>query len=259
MRDARTLLDLRGLALPAALLIGWDIAAHAHVGDPRILVPLETVIAGAFVNVDAQNVWFSIVGSVGRLAAGFAVGASLGFGLGAAIGLSRTANRLVAPSFNALRQIAVFAWIPLLTAWFGTGETAKLVFIALSAGFPMALHTQEGFSHVPVAWRETAAVLRLTKLRRFRKVLLPAAMPSIGTGLELGLIGAWLSTVTAEYAMGFGRGLGTFLSAGRDQFRIDVIILGVFSLVLVGVAAQRLLRWQLQRLGVRPGRQEILA
>ena len=101
---------------------------------------------------------------------------------------------------------------------------------------------------MPSSYRETAAVLLLSRARRFCRVLLPAALPAIGTGLELGLFAAWLSTVTAEYAMGFGRGIGTFLSAGRDQFRMDVVILGVLSLVLVGVAAQRLMRWQVQRL-----------
>jgi sulfonate transport system permease protein len=241
-------LDWRGLVLPAGLLAAWEIAAHAQLADPRILVPLDRLLLAAVLDTDARNLWFSIAGSVVRLAAGFAIGGSLGFLLGAALGCSTIANRLVAPSFNALRQIAVFAWIPLLTAWFGTGEGAKLAFIALSAGFPLALHTQHGFALVPAIYREAATVLRLSPLRRFRTVLLPAALPGVGTGLELGLIGAWLSTVTAEYAMGFGRGIGTFLSAGRDQFRMDVVILGVLALVLVGVAAQRLMRWQVRRL-----------
>ena len=116
--------------------------------------------------------WPALVASLCRMVAGFAIGAALGSVLGFAMGVSALGERLCGLSFNALRQITLFAWIPLLTAWFGNGETAKLVFIAMSAFFPMALNMLEGLRDLPVQYRELAAVLRLSPRTRLRRVLL---------------------------------------------------------------------------------------
>ncbi len=180
--------------------------------------------------------------------AGFAIGASLGAVLGFVMGVSRFGDRLFGLSFNAMRQITLFAWIPLLTAWFGNGEVAKLVFIALSAFFPMALNTLQGLRDLPQQYRELASVLRLSRRTRLLRVLLPASLPAIAVGIELALIGAWIGTVGAEYAMGFGRGLGIYLAEGREQFRMDIVIVGALTLALVGYALNRAFAIGLRRL-----------
>jgi ABC-type nitrate/sulfonate/bicarbonate transport system permease component len=79
--------------------------------------------------------------SLGRTVGGLLLGGGLGFGLGLLLGLSNTCNRLLNPSLSALRQIAIFAWVPLITAWFGLGEPAKWVFVALAAFFPLFIAT----------------------------------------------------------------------------------------------------------------------
>jgi len=166
--------------------------------------------------------------------------------------MARPAERALAPSFNALRQITLFAWIPLLTAWFGNGDSAKIVYIALSAFFPTALNTQEGLRSIPAHSRELARVLRFSHWQQVKLLLLPGAMPSIFIGIQIALISAWIGTVGAEYAMGVGRGIGTFMSGGREQFRMDVVLLGVLVLALVGYGVnvictrvfRRLLHWQ---------------
>jgi ABC-type Fe3+ transport system substrate-binding protein len=106
---------------------------------------------------------------------------------------------------------------------------AKLVFIALSAFFPMALNTQQGVRDVPVAYREVGLVLRLSRWRMLTRVVLPGALPAIFIGIEIALINAWIGTVGAEYSMGMGRGIGTFLAEGREQFRMDIVLLGVVA------------------------------
>jgi sulfonate transport system permease protein len=81
-------------------------------------------------------------------------------------------------------------------------------------------------------------------------VLLPSALPSIFIGLEIALINAWIGTAGAEYAMGFGRGIGTFLEQGREQFRMDIVILGVVTLAVVGSLLNLLVRTARRRLVV---------
>jgi sulfonate transport system permease protein len=243
----RARISWRGYVLPIILLAAWAGLGHTPWADPKLLVPLEQVVLAPFRDKDAANLWAALGASLLRLLAGYAIGVAAGFVLGAAIGLSPLANRMLGASFHAMRQIAVFAWIPLLTAWFGNGDPAKLVFIALTALFPMALNTQRAFAAIPAQWRDVADMLRLSPRRRLTRVMLPAAFPGIATGLELALIAAWLGTVTAEYAMGFGIGIGTFLSAGRDLFRMDIVLLGTLALALIGFLTNHALRLALRR------------
>ena len=241
----------RGFVLPLALLAAWAVIAHTPWPNPRLLLPLEQILLAPFTSADARNLWPALASSLLRCATGYAIGITAGLALGATLGLSRTAHRIATPGFNAWRQIAIFAWIPLLTAWFGNGDAAKLLFIALSALAPMALNTQRAFATIPATWHEAAAILRLRPTRRFTRVLLPAALPGITTGLELALVTAWLATVTAEYAIGFGQGIGSFLATGRDLFRMDLVLLGTLALALVGYAANHCLRRLTRHLGAR--------
>jgi sulfonate transport system permease protein len=224
----------RGLAIPFALMLAWVVLDATGLVDRRFLVPVHRVVLVPFLDPDGRTIWLGLAASLVRMVAGFAIGAGAGTLLGLAMGLSRFGHRLIGPSFTAVRQVTVFAWIPLLTAWFGNGEEAKLVFVALSALFPMALNTQQGLRDVPAAYHELADVLRLSPQRRFTHVLLPSALPSICIGVEIALISAWIGTVGAEYAMGFGRGVGIFLAEGREQFRMDIVLVGVIALALVG-------------------------
>ena len=187
-----------------------------------------------------------------RFTAGFGIGALGGIAFGALLGASSTADRVAGPSFHALRQIALFAWIPLFSAWFGNGETAKIVFVALSAFFPVALNTHDGLRIIPLRYRELAAVLGFSRRQRLMRLYLPGALPSIFIGIQVGLITAWIGTVGAEYVIGVGRGLGTFIGEARGQFRMDLVLLGVLTLALTGFAINtacrrvfaHLLRWQ---------------
>ncbi|HEX4194408.1 MAG TPA: ABC transporter permease, partial [Stellaceae bacterium] len=131
----------RGLVVPALFIAAWFVLSHSGGVDSRLLVSPERALAVPFDDPDGRLLWPALADSVARMLAGFAIGAGLGIVFGFVMGLSSLGERLFGLSFNAVRQITLFAWIPLLTAWFGNGEGAKLVFIALSAFFPMALNT----------------------------------------------------------------------------------------------------------------------
>jgi sulfonate transport system permease protein len=238
----------RGLVVPGVLLLLWIGLSQSKLIDPRLLVPPSRVLAVPFTDPDGSTIWLSLLESLARMLTGFAIGAGFGAAFGFVMGVSRFGQRLLGLSFNALRQITLFAWIPLLTAWFGNGEGAKLVFIAMSAFFPMALNTLQGLREIPVAQLELAQALRLRPWTRFSRLLLPAALPAIALGIELALIGAWIGTVGAEYAMGFGRGIGIYLAEGREQFRMDIVIVGAIALALVGYAMNFAFHLALNRL-----------
>lgn len=235
--------DGRGLVLPAAVLLTWIVVVDSGWVQSPLVTPLGKVLAAPFWDEDGLNIWPALAHTALRIHVGFSLGAALGVAFGLLLGMSRRAQRVVSPTIHTVRQIALFAWIPLLTAWFGNGETTKIVFIALSAFFPMFLNTELGVRTIPLALREVALTNRLPFRRKVTRLILPGALPSILTGVEIALLTAWIGTIGAEYAIGSGRGLGSFLAAARELFRMDLVLAGVVILALGGAALSLLSRF----------------
>jgi sulfonate transport system permease protein len=244
--------DLRPLALPLALLLAWWIGGALHAIDPRKLPPIP-VVASALVELVAQDrVFAALGGSVLRGAAGFGFALALGLVSGALLGLSRWADRVCGPTLHALRQVAPFAWLPLIGAAFGGGEASKVAFIAVTAYPFIAVNTCEGVRALSKEHVELARVLEIDRLRFFSHVVAPSAAPQVLAGAQLGLIAAWLAVIGAEYFLEVAPGIGSILTQGRASGRMELVLLGIFLtgavglLLSLGVTAveRALLRWR---------------
>jgi sulfonate transport system permease protein len=243
---------LRGTVLPILLLAAWEFASHAHLVDPRIVPPLELVAQTAFDQVAHEGLLGNLAASLLRDMAGFTLGSLFGIVIGTTLGLSRIADRMFMPSFNGLRQIAILAWIPLISIWFGVGEAAKIVFITAAALIPVVLNTHEGMRSASTQLVEVARTLTFTRWQLVTRLYLPSALPSIATGVHLALIYAWVASIGSEYFMTIGPGIGGLIIAGRERFQMDLVILGILILGLVGFLINRgastieahLLRWK---------------
>lgn len=243
---------LRGWVLPLALLACWYWAVASGWSSSPLLVSPLAVWQRAVLQVGSGELWDALSASLWRNAWGLAIGASAGLLFGALLGGSRGFDRLLGPSFHTLKQISLFAWIPMLSMWFGLGEAAKIAFIALAAFFPLVLNTYEGLRSVPREYLEVARVHGFSLWQTLSRVIVPAAAPSLFTGLQLSLIYTWLATLGAEYLLSSGRGIGNTLIDGREQFQMDLVLFGVVVIGLVGFALnalasqleRRLLAWR---------------
>jgi sulfonate transport system permease protein len=227
---------LRPWVLPLAMLALWWAATRFGWTTSPLLVPPAQVGATAVQQVLGDELWQALGASLRRDLIGLAIGATAGLLFGGVLGLWRLADQLLSPSFHTFKQISLFAWLPLLSLWFGLGDAAKVAFIALASFFPVVLNTFEGIRGTPAELVEVARVLRYTRWQLLRHVVLPAAAPSIFTGLHLALIYAWLATLGAEYLMVSGQGIGNLLIDGREHFWIDKVLFGVLVVGLVGFA-----------------------
>jgi sulfonate transport system permease protein len=135
----------------------------------------------------------------------------------------------------------------LLSVWFGLGDAAKVAFLSLAAFFPVVLNTFEGVRSVPAELLDVARVLRFSRVQTWRKLIVPAALPSICAGMHLGLIYAWLATLGAEYLLVAGPGIANTMIDGREHFRMDLVLFGVIVVGLVGF----LLNWGASRIEAR--------
>lgn len=243
---------LRGAVLPAMLLASWQVASASGLVDRRILPPLEAVAATALRELTEGRLLADLAASLARDLAGLSIGVAAGLAVGTLLGLSKVADRLFGPSFDGLKQIAIFAWIPLISMWFGIGETAKVVFVALAAFTPVVVNTCEGVRGASRQLVEVGAMLTFTRAQLVTRVFLPSALPSVLNGIHLALIFSWLATVGAEYFMTVGPGIGGLITEGRERFHMDLVLLGVLVLGSVGwllnrvatLAESRLVRWR---------------
>nr|WP_228260382.1 ABC transporter permease subunit [Acinetobacter baumannii] len=99
------------------------------------------------------------------------------------------------PTLNTLRLIAIFAWIPLLTAWFGLEDLSKIVFISIATFFPMFIATWKGMSSIPMQLVEVSSTLRMTLLQRLTLLILPSIAPSMFAGFRLALLYSWMASL----------------------------------------------------------------
>lgn len=227
--------DWRGFALPLGLLVIWYAVTALSLVNTRLIVPPEDVVQAAYKFVLRGNFLESVGASLFRDLTGFAIGSIAGVLLGVAMGLSPWTERIVGPSFNTLKQISLFAWLPLISTWLGTGDPAKILFISLCVLYPVALNSFEGVHGVAKSQLDVAKVYAFTRWQLITRLILPAASPQILTGLHLGLIYAWMATIGAEFLLiSSGVGLGDTVIRGRAAFNVGLIVFGMLSIGLVG-------------------------
>jgi sulfonate transport system permease protein len=250
----------RGFVLPAVLIAGWGIAGSLGVGNPALFVPIGAALRAGVESIANGELIGAVGATVLRALVGWSIGCLLGFGFGLLLGLSDRGRHIVAPTLHAARQIALFAWIPLLSAWLGNGEAMKTALIALSAFFPVLLHVEAGCREVPLAYREVGRLFAYDRLGEIVFIILPAATPTIVSGLELGFAIAWIGTIGAEYLIGTGYmnasadGIGAFLAGARENARMDLVVVGILSLAITGfildravvLISKRALAWRTQ-------------
>lgn len=240
-----------GGIFPLILLIFWETATRLKLFPSQLLVPPKQVVLTFVDLLRRGDLIIHLRISLMRVVAGFLLGITSGFILGTAMGLSKRLERYIYPFFNLVRQIPLLGWMPLLMLWFGVGELFKIVFIAIGAFYPMVLNTFEGIRNVPKEYMEVAKVFEYGKLRLLQKVILPTALPSIFTGIKLGLSMSWMLVVGAELVAA-SEGIGYLMTWGRQLFQFDIVMLGVIIIGIIGLFMNnalgalevRFLRWR---------------
>lgn len=239
-----------GFVVPGAALLAAEALARAGVVPANLMPPPSEILRTLF-HLAQEGLAAHVAASGARVLAGFAAGAGLAVLLGAAVALNRRTEALLDPTFQALRAIPSLAWVPLLLLWFGIDELPKLVLIGIGAFFPVYMGVVSGIRGVDRKLVDVARLYRLSRFALARRVLLPAALPALMTGLRNGLSLAWMFMVAAEL-IAASKGLGYLLSDGRETSRADIVLAAIVLLAVLGKASdsvmqlieQRLLAWR---------------
>jgi sulfonate transport system permease protein len=230
---ARLPILLWPLALPAIVLLAWQVATTRGWLAPQILPAPATVAATLLDLATAGDITTNLAISLWRIVSGFAIGAGAGIVFGVALGVSPRLEKYLGPSFRAVAQVPSLGWLPFLILIFGIGEALNYIIIAKACFVPVVLNTAGGIRNIPKQYLEVAEAFRLSRRTRILRLILPAALPQVFSGVRLALSHAWIALVVVEM-LADTEGVGYLMTWGRTLFQIDVVIAGMVVIGVIG-------------------------
>ena len=232
--------------VPIAVLALWQAAASSGLISSRLVAsPLDVTRAAIRMTVTGELPHHVAV-SAKRAIIGFLIGGSIGLFFGMLNGLSDVCDRLFDTTLQMVRAIPHLALVPLIILWLGVEEIAKISLVSLGVVFPLYINTLHGLRSVDPGFIELGRVHGLSKAEMIRRIVLPAALPSILVGVRYGLGLMWLGLIVAE-TISADAGIGYMAMHAREFLQADVVMLSILMYALLGKGADsttRLLeRW----------------
>ena len=251
---------IKGIWVPAVVVIIWELIVRAGWVNPQVLPPPSAVIlrwyqyllpTEAFDPAQMSRAkWmfsgeliYDLIASFYRVMLGCVIGGVLALPLGLLMGASQKIYEYFNPVVQVLRPIPPIAYIPVAILWFGLGDPPAVFLIALGAFFPILMNTIVGVRAVDSIYIRAARNLGAGRFLMFSKVIVPAAMPYIVSGVRIGIGTGFICMIVAEM-IAVNNGLGYRVLEAREYFWSDKIIAGMFSIGLLGLAIDTVVdRW----------------
>ncbi|PIA69485.1 nitrate ABC transporter permease [Ectopseudomonas toyotomiensis] len=223
----------------------WSLLAQYSEGLPG---PLSTWQAALVLFADPfydngpndMGIGWNILNSLGRVGVGFGLAALVGIPLGFAIGRFAFLAGMLAPIISLLRPVSPLAWLPIGLLVFEAAGPASIWVIFISSIWPIILNTAAGVASVPQDYLNVARVLKLSEFKVLTRILFPAVLPHLMTGIRLAIGVAWLVIVAAEMLTG-GIGLGFWVWDEWNNLNVEHILIAIIIVGLVGLALEQML------------------
>ncbi|VDZ61815.1 Bicarbonate transport system permease protein CmpB [Serratia odorifera] len=234
--------------VPAALgmvlvLAVWQIAALNSQGFPTPLATWQaalTLFADPFYSAgpNDQGIGWNVLASLQRVATGFGLAALVGIPAGFLLGRFAFLAQMLNPIISLLRPVSPLAWLPIGLLLFQRAEPASTWTIFICSIWPMILNTAEGVTRIPQDYLNVARVLKLSEWTVMRKILFPAVLPFVLTGVRLSIGIAWLVIVAAEMLTG-GVGIGFWIWNEWNNLNVENIIIAIVVIGVVGLLLEQ--------------------
>lgn len=221
------------IILTVIILVIWHMCYVFGLLKPYSMPTITAVIVAAWEGIKDFIIINDVLFSFIRVLVGFLVAAVLAISLGIFIGISKRVELITDLTIKLLKPIPPIAWIPLAILWFGIGEGSKIFIIAIGAFFPILINVVDGIKNIDKRYLELSKVYEIPRRRVISKMILPGALPSIMTGIRVGLGNAWVCVVAAEM-IAATTGVGYMIMDGRSLSRPDVVIVGMLIIGIVG-------------------------
>ena len=227
-RAAAGLLLLLALWQLGAWLLSQRLPMAAQLAPAPSLHALTQLMA-------SDTLWTHALASLQRVLVGLALALLVGVPLGLLLGRSPAAEQVGSGAFQLLRMISPLSWMPVVVMLLGVGDTPIYFLLAFAAVWPMVLNTCSGVRAIDPHWLQLAASLSATRGELLRRIILPAVLGPMLTGLRLAIGVVWIVLVPCEM-LGVSRGLGYFILDTRDRLAYSELMAGVVFIGLLGWA-----------------------
>jgi NitT/TauT family transport system permease protein len=230
----------------AALLLCWELIVRTGIW-PDYLFPGPVQVFDALRHeVEDLTLFYAIATSLRRFVLGFSVALVIGIGLGLFIGSIRAARETVGVLLVGLQSLPNIAWLPMGLLWFGLNDGAILFVIVMGVVNSVAMATADGIRNVPPLYRRAARTMGAHGVALYLNVVLPAALPSIMTGIKLGWTFGWHALIAGEMLF-VSLGLGHLLVMGRELSDMAQVMAVMLVIVAIGLIMERLVFSPLER------------
>jgi NitT/TauT family transport system permease protein len=233
------------LLVAAVFVAAWHVIVRLTGSD---IFPTPGMVVAGLIELAQKGVLVKyIVASLFRVASGFLLAVFVGIPFGLLLGWFTPAMRAFNPAIQVLRPISPIAWIPVAILWFGVSDIAPIFLIFLASLFPITTAAMAAVQNIQLVYIRAARNFGIRGLELFKKVVFPAALPQILTGLRLALGVAWLVVVAAEM-IAVNSGLGYLIIDARNAGkRYDLVVAGMVMIGLIGLGLDLLVR-QMEKL-----------
>jgi nitrate/nitrite transport system permease protein len=241
-RALRVLAPLAGIGLFCLI---WQIIAHGGgqiPGPAKVWEAAVKIFADPFYikGPNDQGIGWNILSSLQRVGLGFGMAAVIGIPLGFMIGRFKFLDNMTSPIISMLRPVSPLAWLPIGLLVFKGANPAAIWTIFISSIWPMIINTAMGVRQIPSDYMNVAKVLNLSEWKIFTKILFPAVLPFVLTGVRLSIGVAWLVIVAAEMLTG-GVGIGFWVWDEWNNLNVQHIIIAIFVVGIVGLLLENAL------------------
>jgi NitT/TauT family transport system permease protein len=232
--------EIAALLSPLVILIVWVLLAAASLIDRRFIPAPSNIVDTAVDKIADGTVPSNALFSLQRAFIGFVIGAIPGLALGLTLGMFRTPRLLISPIIAALYPVPKIAIFPILLLVFGLGDASKWAIVAIGTFFLVFYNTLGGVLQAPPIYFDVAANAGASRTQIFRTVALPAALPSIFTGVRLA-VGTTFILVAASEFVGARNGLGWFIWSSWQTLQVERMYVGIIAISLLGYLTLQLI------------------
>jgi NitT/TauT family transport system permease protein len=233
---------LLAAAFFVALLLIWEAAFHARIWSPVLLPsPWQVAIYLKDSAVDGTLLKATVI-TMRRLLVGYFIGLVVGLPVGLLTARWKLFGDTIGTMALGLQTLPSVCWVPLALLWFGQTEAAMLFVVVMGTLWSVVIATETGVRNVPPIYRRAALTMGSKRLHMWFKVILPAALPFIVSGMKQGWAFAWRSLMAAEIFVTIltGFGLGQLLHYGRELSAMDQVIAIMLVIVVIGLLADKI-------------------
>ena len=224
---------LLGLISPLVLLLIWEVLGQLEFIDTRFFPPPSAIIGRLVEMTRSGEVFVHLQASLMRLGIGFLVGGVPALVLGIAMGLSRPLRTIFDPLISATYPIPKSAILPLMLLIFGLGEESKIALVALGVFYPVVINTVTGVTTIPPIYMDVGKAFRADYFLMFRTVALPGALPSIMSGIKLG-VGMGLILIAIAEMVAAQSGIGYMIWNAWQVLSVETMYVGLLLIAVLG-------------------------